>query len=102
MHTETVYGLTSLRRKEVDARALLDYTRGYWGIENGLHYRRDKTLREDAMRTANPTLAHIVAAINNLVISLLSRYKWPTLSQARRHYSAHLEQALLLILRAPT
>ncbi len=102
LHAETVYGLTSLRRQEADAQALLGYTRGYWGIENGLHYRRDKTFREDAMRTANPTLAQIMAAINNLAIGLLSRQKWPTLSQARRYYSAHLDQAVALILRAPT
>ena len=47
---QVVYGLTSLRREEITPRHLLDKTRSYWGIENGLHYRRDVTLREDYTR----------------------------------------------------
>jgi predicted transposase YbfD/YdcC len=102
LHEETVYGLTSLGREEADAHALLGYTRGYWGIENGLHYRRDGTFHEDALRTGNPRLAHSMAAINNLVLGLLSRQGWRTLPMARRYYNAHPEQALRLVLRAPT
>jgi len=102
LHEESVYGMSSLGRKEADADSLLDHTQGYWGIENGLHYRRDKTFHEDALRTSNPILAHSLAAINNLVLGLLSRQHWRTLSEARRHYNAHQEQALRLVLRAPT
>ena len=102
LHEETAYGLTSLRRKEADAEALLGYTRGYWGIENGLHYRRDKTFHEDATRMSNPTLAHSMAVLNNLVLGILSRQGWRTLPEARRYYNAHLERALPLVLRAPT
>ncbi len=102
LHQETVYGLTSLKRDEANARALLDFTRGYWGIENGLHYRRDKTFHEDATRTSNPRLAHSMAAINNLVLGILSRQRWRTLPEARRYYNAHPDQALRLVLRAPT
>jgi predicted transposase YbfD/YdcC len=102
LHQETVYGLTSLKRQEANAPVLLDYTRGYWGIENGLHYRRDKTFHEDATRMSNPRLAQSMAAINNLVLGLLSRQGWRTLPTARRHYDAHPDQALRLVLRAPT
>lgn len=102
LHQQTVYGITSLGPQDADAQTLLGYTRGYWGIENGLHYRRDKTFREDATRMSDPTFAHSMAAIHNLVLGMLSRQRWRTLPAARRYYNAHLQQALRLVLRAPT
>src|SRR4051794_2693840 len=47
---ETVHGISSLSDGEADAQRLLVLTRGHWGIENGLHYKRDVTLGEDASR----------------------------------------------------
>jgi len=47
---EVVYGVTSLRAKEASPRLLLQLVRMHWQIENGLHYRRDETLREDRCR----------------------------------------------------
>ena len=44
---EVRYGITSLGR-EVGSRALLQYVRGHWEIENRLHYVRDVTMGEDA------------------------------------------------------
>jgi len=37
---EMVCGLTSCDSKKADAEQLLAWARDYWGIENGLHYRR--------------------------------------------------------------
>ena len=48
--SEVVYGITSCTPAKVSAAQLLQWTRAYWGIENGFHYRRDVTLREDATR----------------------------------------------------
>jgi predicted transposase YbfD/YdcC len=47
---KTVYGLTSLSATEAGPRRLLDLVRIHLEIENGLHYRRDVTLHEDAGR----------------------------------------------------
>ncbi len=44
---EVVYGITSLTAHEASAQRLLEIARTHWQIENGLHYRRDETLRED-------------------------------------------------------
>ena len=44
---QVVYGVTSLSREEITPGKLLALIRSYWGIENGLHYRRDVTLQED-------------------------------------------------------
>jgi predicted transposase YbfD/YdcC len=99
---EVVYGITSLKPEEANPSQLLDMVRGYWGIENGLHYRRDKTLREDATRMTNPALAEAMAIINNLIVGLTAQQRWCSLPQARRYYNACLEDALSLVLRHPT
>ena len=99
---EVVYGLTSLTPAQADAERLLGITRDYWGIENGLHYRRDKTLHEDGTRMTRSPLAEAMAILNNLVVGLMTWQAWPFLPSARRHYSAHLEDALTLLLRCPT
>jgi DNA-binding Lrp family transcriptional regulator len=41
------YGITSLPAALADPNRLLQLSRGHWGIENGLHYRRDATMLED-------------------------------------------------------
>ena len=41
--SEVEYGITSLTRKEASPLNLLNIRRAHWGIETGLHYRRDVT-----------------------------------------------------------
>lgn len=97
---QVVYGITSLSRDQIATHALLQMTRSYWGIENGLHYRRDVTLREDHTRMTKSNAARIMACINNLVLSLLiGKMNYPYLPPARRFYAAHLPQALALLTR---
>ena len=96
--TQVVYGLTSLSRERADATHLLALVRNHWGIENGLHYRRDATLHEDATRMTCPALAQAMALFNNLVIGLLTQHGWRYLPEARRHYDAHPQAALALLL----
>jgi predicted transposase YbfD/YdcC len=66
-----VYGITSLSREEISPHKLLLMTRSYWGIENGLHYRRDVTLLEDHTRLTKHNAARALACLNNLVLGLL-------------------------------
>ena len=68
---QVVYGITSLTREEVSPHRLLQLTRSYWGIENGLHYRRDVTLHEDQTRLTRKNAARVMACLNNLVLGLL-------------------------------
>jgi predicted transposase YbfD/YdcC len=97
---EVSYGLTSLTRQEADAARLLELVRGHWGIENGLHFRRDDTLKEDRCRLKGQG-AQAMAAINNLVLGLLRRTSFETLPDARRYYEANLPAAVALVLRSP-
>jgi predicted transposase YbfD/YdcC len=96
---QTVYGFTSLSRKEVSPDQLLEMTRSYWGIENGLHYRRDVTLNEDRTRMTKGNIGQAMACINNLVIGLLiGRLNYRYLPETRRFFNAYPAKALDLIL----
>jgi predicted transposase YbfD/YdcC len=98
---EVVYGITSLSAQAASPARLLDLVRQHWGIENGLHYRRDVTFHEDAGRTMTWPLAHALAAIHNLLLGLLPHTGQPDLAHARRHFAAHPDDALRLLLARP-
>ena len=98
--TQIVHGLTSLHRSQAPAAQLLSFVRNYWRIENSLFHRRDATLREDATHTTAPSLAQALSAINNLVIGLVLRNGWRCLPEARRHFGAHPNAALTLLLQS--
>ncbi len=102
VEAEVVYGLTSLTAQEADPAALLQTIRDYWGIENGLHARRDTTFHEDATHmTTRPRLAESMAVLNNLAIGLLTLAGHHNLAAARRWYSGNLAEALKLVLCRP-
>jgi len=95
-----VYGITSINRDEITPSKLLQMTRSYWGIENGLHYRRDVTLLEDRTRMTKGKMGQAMACINNLVLGiLLNKQKYRYLPTARRFFDAHPADALALITR---
>lgn len=96
---EVSYGVTSLSKQEATAYRLMEIARGHWGIENGLHYRKDKTLKEDGCRLSIGTAAQAMAVINNLIIGLVLRRGISNLAAARRNYSAYPLEALNFILR---
>lgn len=62
------YGITSLSREKADPKRLLGTVRLAWGIENGLHYQRDVTLKEDATRLTEGNAEYVMAIMNNLLL----------------------------------
>jgi predicted transposase YbfD/YdcC len=100
VHQQVVYGFTSLSRDEIAPPQLLTLLRSYWGIENGLHYRRDVTLQEDKTRMTKHNMGRVMACLNNLVLSLLiGKLKFRYLPSARRYFAAFPSQALALLTR---
>ena len=61
---ERVYGITSLALDQADPQRLLEIVRTHWNIENGLHYRRDETLREDWCHLRLGHAQRMMAAVN--------------------------------------
>lgn len=99
INEQTIYGFTSLSSDNVTPDNLLEMTRSYWGIENGLHYRRDVTLNEDRTRMTKGNMGQAMACINNLVIGLLiGKLQYRYLPEARRFFDAHPNKAFDLIL----
>ncbi len=94
---EVVYGVTSLAPSAASAARLLALSRAYWGIENGLHYRRDVTFHEDATRLTQGQAGRVMAALNNLVIGLLCRAGYRNHAAARRRCNADLALAIALL-----
>jgi predicted transposase YbfD/YdcC len=97
---QVVYGLTSLSREKITPGNLLKKIRAYWGIENGLHYRRDVTLQEDRTRMTQGNAGRIMACLNNLVIGLvLTKTSYTSIPPARRFFDAYPLLAFALISR---
>jgi len=97
---QVVYGITSLSKEEITPRNLLKMIRAYWRIENGLHYRRDVTLREDRTRMTKGNAGRIMACLNNLVIGLVfTKTQFAYLPHARRFFDARPIHAFTLISR---
>lgn len=99
IETEIQYGLTSLTAQEADPKRLLTLVRSEWGIENGLHYRRDVTFQEDQTRMTVKSMGRAMAIINNLVISLINHQGYKNHAHARRVFNACPAKALALISR---
>lgn len=97
-HTTVRYGITSIPNRVADAARLLQLVRrvpsGCWGIENGLHYRRDVTLAEDRSLVRLGHAPHTLAALNNTVLGLFARHQQSNVPQAQRRFNYGLERAL--------
>ena len=92
--TEVRYGVTSLPASLADAKRLLHLTRGHWGIENGLHYRRDATMGEDHAQLRMGHAPEMLAVINNSVLGLFARQGESNVAHARRAFASHFDTAL--------
>jgi predicted transposase YbfD/YdcC len=83
--TVTVYAITSLPFEQARPARLADLLRGHWAIE-ALHHIRDTTFAEDASQLRTGAGPHVMAALRNLVIGVLSRAGPVNLAAAlRRH-----------------
>lgn len=94
---EVVHGITSLSPACADAKRLLGLAREHWGIENGLHYRRDVTLGEDASRIRKGVAPQVMAALRNSVMFVLKDVVEPSLAAAVRKVNNCLELAFNLL-----
>jgi predicted transposase YbfD/YdcC len=95
---EIEYGITSLARKQTPAIKILKVRRSHWGIETGLHYRRDVTFHEDATRMTIGASGSILSVIHNLVLGLLKRAGFVNSAKGRRWFEGHIQDAFALLI----
>jgi len=93
---ETVYLITSLTARQADPAALLALIRGHWSIESR-HWSRDLTFGEDASRLRSGAAPQIMAALRNLVLTLLRRRGAPAITSLRQHFRSFPRKALRLL-----
>ena len=94
--TETVFGITSLKREQADAARLLKLTRSHWSVESLFHV-RDVTFGEDACRARTGAAPVILSAFRNAAITLLDQNGQANKAAALRRHAAHPNEALALV-----
>ena len=94
--TETVYVVTSLTPALGKPELIGSLIRGHWGIENGLHYRRDVTWREDASQIRRGNAPRIMASLRNIAITILRLEGETNLAKATRGARNYPHRALKL------
>jgi predicted transposase YbfD/YdcC len=95
--TETSYAITSLQASQAHPDQLAQWIRGHWKIENQLHWVRDVTFGEDASTARTGTGPHVMAALRNLVISILRLAGHAGIASALRHAARDPARAFRLL-----
>jgi hypothetical protein len=92
---ETVYVISSRRCEQLGEKALGAAQRAHWGIENGLHRRRDHAYDEDRHQVVERGTANVMASLRNLAIAVRKhreakcrRKRDRTLPQMHRRFAA--------------
>lgn len=85
---ETRYYISSLT---ADAKEFYERIRGYWGVENKVHYPKDVTQGEDASRIRTSPLIQIYAQARNFALNLYRSNGFKNMAPAERLCSNGLE-----------
>ncbi len=96
---EVLYLITDLTPQQASPHRLLQINRGHWHIENGLHYVRDVDFGEDRSRLRSGNAPQVMAALRNLVITLIHRLGSAQIAASRRYFAYHPEQALAFLVQ---
>lgn len=93
---ETVYVVTSLDSVAGKPAHIGALVRGHWAIENGLHWRRDVTYREDLSQVRKGNAPRVMASLRNIAISILRLHGEPNIAKATRGARNYPHRALKL------
>jgi len=97
---DVVHGITNLIRDHADDTHLADLVRGHWSIENSIHWVRDVTYQEDASRVRTGNAPAVLAAVRNIVTTVLRLAGATNIAAARR--AATLDPAAAIHLFTPS
>jgi predicted transposase YbfD/YdcC len=68
---ETRYLIASLSPDEVSPKRLMEWVRGHWSVENGLHFLKDRWWDEDRQWSRRPGLAERLAMLRDAALTAL-------------------------------
>ena len=86
--TQTRYYISSLSET---SQKVAERIRGYWGVENRVHYVQDVTQGEDASRIRTTPLPQIFALARNFSLNLYRDNMFKNMAQAQRLSSFGLD-----------
>jgi predicted transposase YbfD/YdcC len=95
------YGITSLSPEVASPTDVLTYKRNHWRIENGLHWIRDVIFDEDRSQVRCGNTHRVMAALRNLVISLLRISGYYNIVKTLRFCAARPQIAFHLVFSPP-
>ena len=95
---QAVYGFSNLTPAQASPEAIATFLRNHWAIENRLHWRRDVTLREDHSQVRTTGKPQVLAALNNIVLSLMDWLGVPNVPDQMRIFGAFPKLALDILL----
>ena len=94
---EVHYGITSLTPHQAAPAGLLVIKRQHWCIENRSHWVRDVTFDEDRSQVRIGHTHQLMAAMRNLVITLLRIAGFSNIASTVRFFAAQPRAALRLV-----
>lgn len=97
LSTETAYYVTSLEETRASKAKLLGFIRQHWEIENALHWVRDATIGEDRSKVRSGSAPRALAALWNLVTSILRLAGVTNIAKGLRSGSRNPARALALL-----
>ena len=80
--------------RQASPARLLEVARAHWGIEGGLHQRRDVSLGEDRGQTRTGHAPQVLASLNNLVIGIVAHAGQTNLAAAQRGFAYRFDKAM--------
>jgi predicted transposase YbfD/YdcC len=99
---ELIYAICTLTAEDAQPAELAAWAKGHWAIENRLHWVRDVTLGEDLHQARTGSGPQVMAALRNLVISVLRFAGHTNIARALRHHARHPHRAISLLTSANT
>lgn len=93
---ESVYIISSANEQEASATKLLALNRGHWGVENRLHYAKDRLMDEDRCRSSHRTVFRILSSIRSMTVLLLRKAKL-SIKRSRTRLASRVHEAVALV-----
>ena len=90
-------GVTSLTAARATPARIAGLVRGEWTIENGLHYRRDVTMGEDASRVRAGNAPRALATFRSHAIASLRIHGWTNIAAGLRWAASDYANTLTLL-----
>lgn len=94
---ETAYGITCLGPQQADAHRIGELVRGYWEIENRLHWVRDVDFDEDRSQVRTGSGPRALASLRNFAISSLRLAGCDNIARGLRHLARDWQLPLALL-----